>query len=353
MNRNPRKESASPAGTGRRGGAFALLRPAVLALFALLLAGCAWSEEVNFPNLERSETVLYGAPQSGGLLPRLSRVETEMFGRELPGGLAERQQALLDYLIKGTNEQPSFLFKLGVAEWGLTQRIYLDRPAAARVENLEQVMSGKAEQGPLSMRVEKILERLLGGPVKSTTLALPPSTVVRTKLLQNLTVRSVRKGDPVQLDTAEDLVLNGYLVAPKGSRVHARVADVKGPRSFGRSTEISVTFEDLVPLGQETVPVFIGEAAKKAADLDKSLAGAAGASALGMVLLGPVGLAGGFLVRGDDNPIPAGTLFYVETTTQTPVQAFEIPPALKGLIPTPAPTLAPVPPTPTPAPSRK
>jgi hypothetical protein len=175
--------------------------------------------------------------------------------------------------------------------------------------------------------------------------------VVRTKLLQNLTVRSVRKGDPVQLDTAEDLVLNGYLVAPKGSRVHARVADVKGPRSFGRSTEISVTFEDLVPLGQETVPVFIGEAAKKAADLDKSLAGAAGASALGMVLLGPVGLAGGFLVRGDDNPIPAGT----SSTWRPPPRPRFRPsrsPGLKGLIP-PGADARPGAPTPTPAPSRK
>jgi hypothetical protein len=308
-------------------------------LAALLLCVAAGADETPapFPSLERSEVILYGAPQAGGLVPRLSRMETELFGRELPGSLAERQQALLDYLEKGTPEQPSFLFKLGVLEWGVSQQIRLDQPAAARVENLEQVLSGKAEQGPLGMRVEKLVQQLLAGPIRSATVNVPAVTVFKVRLLQTLTVRVSRKNDPVKLETAEDIVVNGYLVAPKGSRVLGHISEVKGPRSFGRSSEISVAFENLYPLGQQPIPVLIGDAAKHALQVDKSLAGAAGASLAGLALLGPFGLAGGFLVRGDDKQIPSGTLFYLETGAPTMVQAFEIPPSLRGLVASPTP----------------
>ena len=168
-------------------------------------------------------------------------------------------------------------------------------------------------------------------------MSVPAATLVKVRLLQPLAARFCKTGDKVGLELVDDLRVQGTLVAPRGSRVAAHVQSVEGPRSFGRPSEVKVTFEYLETLGMEQIPVLVGEAAKNATKLDKSLVGAAGASALGMVLLGPVGLAGGFLVRGDDKTVPAGTQFYLETGQAVSVLAYTVPATLGGgAAPTPA-----------------
>ena len=73
------------------------------------------------------------------------------------------------------------------------------------------------------------------------------------------------------------------------------------------------------------VSVNIGDAAKKAMEADSAMIGAAGASLAGAVLLGPVGLAGGFLIRGSDRQLKEGTLFYAQTSDAAQVSAYQVP----------------------------
>ena len=312
-----------------------------VAVCLVLAATVAWADEIApapgaFQNLERVETVLYGGPQPGGLLERLARAEKDLFGRELPGSLTERQTALLQFLEKGTAGQPGFLFKLGVAEWAVAQQVYPTKFAAARLEGLEQLLEGHTQTGPLAMRLERLVTKLLPSGIQGTGVSVPAATLVKVRLLQPLAARFCKTGDKVGLELVDDLRVQGTLVAPRGSRVAAHVQSVEGPRSFGRPSEVKVTFEYLETLGMEQIPVLVGEAAKNATKLDKSLVGAAGASALGMVLLGPVGLAGGFLVRGDDKTVPAGTQFYLETGQAVSVLAYTVPATLGGgVAPTP------------------
>ncbi|MBR0203405.1 MAG: hypothetical protein IJQ56_03465, partial [Synergistaceae bacterium] len=61
------------------------------------------------------EKIIYGYVSQGGLIERLNKVEEDLFGRGLPGTIAERHAAILNFLDVGTEEQPSMLFKLGVA----------------------------------------------------------------------------------------------------------------------------------------------------------------------------------------------------------------------------------------------
>jgi hypothetical protein len=75
----------------------------------------------------------------------------------------------------------------------------------------------------------------------------------------------------------------------------------------------------------------MGEAAKKAMEADAATYGAVGASFAGAVLLGPLGLAGGFLVRGSDNHLKEGTLFYVETTSAANVHGYMIPSQISSM----------------------
>ena len=310
-----------------------LLTMAALPVFADDKANLTTSDSGQaFQTLERIETIVFGAPQGGDLVNRLANAEKEVFGRELPGSLTERQTAMLDFLEKGTTTQPSLLFKLAVTEWGVSREVHPSWAMSRRVDTLEAVLDGSVQGGPLAARIEKLITKLLPEGVLSTPAALPKITVVKCALAQTLTVRSVKVNDKVVLTLAEEIIVGGSLFAPRGSRVFAHITKVKPPRSFGRASEIDMAFDALEVLGPSSVAVGVGQAAKKAMELDSAAIGAAGASFAGAVLLGPVGLAGGFLVRGSDKQLKQGTLFYVETTDDANVQSYKVPSQISSLV---------------------
>jgi hypothetical protein len=294
---------------------------------AVSIAGAAdetSGEGTPLQGLARVESFVYGAPQSGGLLLRLSKVERDLFGMELPGTLTERQEALENFVEQGNANQPSFIFKVGVAEWVTLRRVNPAQSFEDRVVNLELTLEGEKQEGALSARLERILTKLLPGGVSATQVQAPSGTVFRAKFVDTLTVRNVEKGDIVQLELDEDYIVNGTLAAARGNRVYAQVTRVRLPRSFGRPSEIGVEFTDVEYLDGRLSPVLIGPESKKASELDKSTIGAAGASIAGAVLIGPVGLAGGFLIKGSDKQIPAGSMVYVETAEFKDVSGYQI-----------------------------
>ena len=278
-----------------------------------------------FEMLERIESIIYGSKRDGGLLVRLSDVERTIFGRELPGSLTERQTALIDFLERGTDTQPSVLFKLSVAEWGVQQEIHPTWPLIRRIDAMEAILEGTIQGGPLVSRLERLLMKLLPEGIYSTPFELPQETIVKGVLLDTLTVRNVKVDDVIILALNEQIMIGNMLVAPKGSRVLAHITKVKPPRSFGRPSEIEMQIDCIEVLGPSMVAVNIGDAAKKAMQADSAMIGAAGASIAGAVLLGPVGLAGGFLIRGSDRQLKEGTLFYAQTSEAVQVAAYQVP----------------------------
>ena len=278
-----------------------------------------------FEMLERIESIVYGSKREGGLLNRLNDVERTIFGRELPGSLTERQTALIDFLERGTDTQPSVLFKLSVAEWGVEQEIHPTWPLIRRIDVMEGILEGTVQGGPLVSRLERLLMKLLPEGIYATQFELPKETIVKGVLLNTLTVRNVKVDDVIILALSEQIMAGDMLVAPKGSRVLAHITKVKPPRSFGRPSEIEMQIDSVEVLGPSMVSVNIGDAAKKAMEADSAMIGAAGASLAGAVLLGPVGLAGGFLIRGSDRQLKEGTLFYAQTSDAAQVSAYQVP----------------------------
>jgi hypothetical protein len=275
-------------------------------------------------SLQRVETVVYGAPSAGGLFLRLAKVERDLFGMELPGSLTERQQALRAFIEEGTPTQPSLVFKVGIAEWVTLSKVNPSLPLADRMSNLEITLEGEPQAGALSARLERILTKLLPDGVHSAQAHIPAATIVKAAFAKTLTVRNVSKGDIVELNITEDCIVGGILAVANGDRLFAEVTKVKMPRSFGRTSEISVEFREAETVGGGRIPVTLGPQAKKAMEIDSGTIGAAGASIAGAVLLGPLGLAGGFLVRGSDKQIPAGSLVYVETSEDASVVGYPL-----------------------------
>lgn len=301
----------------------------VSALPALAAEG---DDTTVFQVLERVETIVYGSAQGGGLLARLNNVERDVFGMELPGSLTERQTAMLNFLEKGSQSQPSLLFKLSVAEWGVNLEIRPDLGLVNRIDALESVVEGTVQGGAYAARVERLITKLLPDGVVATMLDVPAGTVVKSQLTKELSVRTVKKDDLLILRLYEEIMVDGNLLAPKGSRVFAHISKVKPPRSFGRASEIEITFDSVELIAPTTVPVVMGESARKAMEADNAIVSAAGLSFAGAVLLGPLGLATGILVRGSDKPIKEGTLYYVETAEPIQAAAYAIPAQIQRMV---------------------
>jgi hypothetical protein len=302
--------------------------------FLILVSFAGWSAAADdsansdgtpLLGLEKVESIVYGAPGTGGLLLRLSKVERDLFGMELPGSLTERQTALENFVEKGSSGQPSLLLKAAVAEFVTLKRVNTAMPFTERVNSLELTLEGEAQSGALSARLERLITKLMPNGISAAAVTIPSNTVFKAKFVDTLTVRNVKKGDKVALEIAEDCVIDGALVSARGNRLFAEVTRVKMPRSFGRPSEIQVEFQNIEFIDSAVAKVFIGAESKKAMEVDSSTIGAAGASVAGAVLLGPVGLASGFLVRGSDKQIKEGTLVFVETIDSVNIMGYQIP----------------------------
>ncbi len=287
--------------------------------------------------MERIETIIYGEPSKGGLIERLGNIEKELFGRSLPGSIAERHVAILNFLEVGSSEQPSMLFKLGIAEWIVGQRVNTSKSAMKRLERLEQDLDGDLQYGkPVAMRVERILSVLVSDPIVFENISLPGNTVLKAVFKEELNPAKAKAGDSVSLELTNDLKISNYLIAPTGSKVNTVVKAVKKPSAFGQPSEIRLNFIELEPLGPQRPAVFFGKEARKAAEIeqknrekgDGAIVGAGAASLAGAVLLGPVGLVSGLFIRGNAITIPKGSITFIQTSEDITVSAYPVPASL-------------------------
>ena len=324
------------------------MKKAVIALFLLVLmsSACFASEAVPDPDLnsgssrqmmENIERIIYGYVGKGGLIERLARVEEDLFGRSLPGTIAERHAAILNFLDTGTEEQPSMMFKLGVAEWIVDKKIRASESASRRLEDLETNLTGSRSGSPIVMRVESLLATLVMDPVNAAPVAVPGDTVMKFRFMDELSPAISRAGDFVRLELVDDLIVNNSLVAPAGSLLLTEVRSVKRPGMFGVPGEVRLWFSALRALGPQKVNVKIGEASQNAIKEARraggrgegGIVGAGAASIAGAVLLGPLGLVGGAFVRGNSIKIPAGSVTFVQTSGDITVSAYPIPISLQ------------------------
>ena len=322
---------------------------ALLIMLMLVSSSCFASEAVPDPELnpgsssrqmmEQIENIIYGYVSQGGLIDRLAKVEEDLFGRSLPGTIADRHAAILNFLDTGTDETPSMMFKLGVAEWVVDKKINASLPAAKRLEDLETNLTGASRAGsPIVMRVESLLATLIMDPVTAVPVNLPANTVMKFRFMDELSPATSQKGDYVRLELTDDLIINQNLIAPAGSLLITEVREVKRPRMFGIPGEVRLSFNELKPLGPQRPPVTVGDAAEKAIK-DARRAGDRGEGAIvgagavriaGAALLGPAGLVSGVFIRGNSIKIAAGSVTFVQTSGDITVSAYPIPISLQA-----------------------
>jgi len=106
------------------------------------------------------------------------------------------------------------------------------------------------------------------------------------------------------------VLVDEVLVLPRGAQGSGVVTKVSRPKMFGRSGSLDIAFNQVFTIDGAEIPTVLGPEAKEKL---KMQAAAVGASVVGALALGPIGLVGGLFVKGKDVDIPAGSELYIQT----------------------------------------
>jgi len=296
-----------------------------LLLMSALIPSTIWANVTPLRSLETVEELLYGQAQTGSLLDRIEKVELDIYGKTQEGAVLMRIDRVLTFLQDADGDGGLWL-QLNLAEWGFSATLSGEKPMIERLQGLELVLYGAEQSGNISQRAEKLMMDIWGTTkldVKRVNLSA--QTLVKVALSKTLDSATAEVGDEVIYRVTEDVMVDGRVVIPAGTTSVARVSEVTAAGRLGKDGRILIDFGSVLALDGTPIRLKVDE---RATEKNRSLELAAGASMAGIILLGPVGLVGGYFVRGKDVQIEANTQFYVETERAVPVLGFYFRPAL-------------------------
>ncbi|HYG29413.1 MAG TPA: hypothetical protein VD887_04275 [Allosphingosinicella sp.] len=136
---------------------------------------------------------------------------------------------------------------------------------------------------------------------------LPSNTDVVLRLTDMLSTRTNRTGDTFPLTVVSDVLVDGRVVIPSGTRAVGQVTWRTGRGGFGKSGKMEIALR-YIELNGQRIPV----TGFHRQEGDGNTAGTIGATLA-------AGVIGGMLVHGSHARIPAGREFTVRTVDAIPV----------------------------------
>jgi hypothetical protein len=146
-----------------------------------------------------------------------------------------------------------------------------------------------------------------------TEVTAPAGTQVPLSFATRVDSNAVREGEAVPFTVAQDVVVERKVIVKKGTSAQGLITSVSPPGIFGKSARVHIDF--INTLGVDGLPIKLSpvditpENFREA----KDTGGAVGTSVAGLILLGPVGLAAGALIRGGHVVVPAGVVAITAT----------------------------------------
>lgn len=264
--------------------------------------------------IDRVDEIIYGSAQSGSLIARADKADNVIYGNgnTSAAGLDNRIDNLYADVVKNDNDQtPSIANRMNAMEYYLTDEISLDN-LESRMGSLETSVYGKEKTGALDQRMAGIEKDVYGDQhYEMKTVELPANTVFKISLNDEVSSKTNAVGDPITFTVQEDVLVGDVLVLPRGAQGSGVVTKVSRPKSFGRSGSVDISFDQVFSVDDESIPTVLGPEAKEKLKME---AAAVGASVIGALALGPVGLIGGIFVKGKDAVLPAGSELYIQTS---------------------------------------
>jgi hypothetical protein len=288
-----------------------------------VLAQFSWAAEVSqatlLEDLSQIEMAIYGTSSEKPLIERVEYLEKELVGRTLPGTITSRAKQLKEFIISGTPEDPSVIFKIYASQWMLEEKI-TSETLIIKIENLENVLFGKTSSDVLAMRAESIFGVCFkeGRPQVEEVL-IPAGTLVPIRFLTTLSSKSNKTGETFNFQIAENVFLENKLIIPANYEGIGEITKAKKATLLSRPGKLEIEFKSVSALDGTSFNLILGEEAKKE---NKRLYVAVGAGILGLIILSnPIGLVFGALVPGKNVKIEEGTEMFLQVKDDTTVIA--------------------------------
>lgn len=304
-----------------------MIKKAILAAgISLLCLAPVFAEEpaTLSDRIDRVDEVIYGSAQSGSLISRVDNADNLIYGNgnSSASGLDNRITNLYTDVVKSDNDaQPSIATRVNAMEYYLTDEIRSDS-LKTRMGDLETKVYGAEKKGAIDQRLANLEKSVYGDQhYEMKTVELPADTVFKISLNDDVSSKTNQVGDPVTFTVQEDVSVGNVLVLPKGAQGSGVVTKVSRPKSFGRSGALDISFDQVFSVDDEVIPTVLGPEAKEKLKME---AAAVGASTIGALALGPIGLVGGFFVKGKDVSLPAGSTLYIETQEAVTTKGLEL-----------------------------
>jgi hypothetical protein len=293
-------------------------------LWTSVLVQFTWAVEASQANLledlSQLEIAIYGvATAEKSLVERVEYLEKELVGRTLPGTINSRINQLKDFIIVGTPEEPSVIFKINASQWILEAKI-TSEPLSIKIENLETVLFGKTSTDVLAMKAENIFSLCFKeNKPQVEEVIIPAGTLVPVNFLSTLSSKDNKTGETFNFQITENVFIDSKLVIPNNSIGVGEIIKVKKATFLSRSGKLELEFKPISALDGTSISLILGEEAQKE---NSRVTIAVGVGILGLIVLSnPIGLIAGALVPGKNVKIEQGTQIFLQVKEDTKVLA--------------------------------
>lgn len=286
-----------------------------------VFAQFSWAAEASqatlLEDLSQIEMAIYGTIAEKPLIERVEYLEKELVGRTLPGTITSRTKQLKEFIISGTPEEPSVIFKINASQWMLEEK-NTPEPLIVKIENLENVLFGKTSDDFLAMRAESIFGVCFKeGKPQVENVLIPEGTLVPIHFLSTLNSKNNKTGETFDFQISENVFLENKLVIPANSKGLGEITKAKKATILSRPGKLELEFKLVSTLDGTSLSLILGEKAKEE---NKRVYVAVGAGILGLIILSsPVGLVFGALVPGKNVKIEEGTEMFLQVKEDTTV----------------------------------
>lgn len=140
----------------------------------------------------------------------------------------------------------------------------------------------------------------------ASNVSIAANTPIGLRFLTPVDSRKTTEGTKVRFEVIADVVQGHHTVIRSGTPATGTVIQVTHPGAFGSSAKVVVGFLSVNAVDGK--PVQLSDVIVSKEMITKSRVGAAGTSVAGAIVLGPVGLLAGALIRGNDVEVPKGVV---------------------------------------------
>lgn len=142
----------------------------------------------------------------------------------------------------------------------------------------------------------------------ATAVLVPAGTRVLLKFVTPVNSATITEGTVIKFEVAADVLVGRSSVFRPGAAAQGTVTDVSGPGIFGENAVVHIGYIQATAVDGRPVRLSPLDVTPNSIRVIKDVGAAGASSVAGAILLGPIGLAAGALVRGGQVSVPAGAV---------------------------------------------